>query len=284
MVGSADRPEVAVKAVHTWSLFRTLGRFIAAGSMPSGNMPEGGGGGLPLLDLPAALARHRYRSAQLCHFYLPRTDAQYLQELRAAFDAAGVRIECFLIDDGDLADPADGDGQVDWLSGWIDIAEELGARRVRVPAGQRPPTPESLAASGRQLIRLADRHPETRILVENWHALLPDAATVNDLLDRTEGRIGFLIDLGNWTGPGKYAELAAVADRAESCQAKVSTAPDGSIDTEDYRRSLGVLRDADYTGSLAMVYDGADPREWEYLDRAHAVLQSVFTAQRDDQP
>lgn len=266
----------ADKAVHSWSLFRTLGRFVAPGSLPSGDLPAGGQGGLSLLDLPAELARRGYRGVQLCHFYLPSREAGYLAELREAFTAAGVLIECVLIDDGDLAHPSESEQQRDWLSGWIETAEQLGPTRVRIPAGQQHPTVETLTTSARRLVELADRHPGARLVVENWKHLLPDAAATNDLLDRTEGRIGFLVDLGNWKGPGKYAELSAVADRAETCQAKVSTDAAGIIDGVDYRRSLGVLRDAGYTGPLALVYDGADPDEWTKLDEAYAILRSVF--------
>ncbi len=92
----------SAKAVHSWSLFRTLGRFVAHGSMPSGDLPEGGGGGLDLLELPAQLARRGYRSVQLCHFYLPSRDPGYLNEVRIALTDAGVELECLLIDDGDL--------------------------------------------------------------------------------------------------------------------------------------------------------------------------------------
>ncbi len=272
--------EVPAKALHSWSLFRTLGRFVAAGSMPSGGLPAGGGDGMELLDLPAELARRGYRSVQLCHFYLPTTDAGYLRDLTSAFAESGVELECFLVDDGDLSHPTDGDRHADWLSGWITVAEQLGAPRVRVPAGSQPPSPETLGASADRLRRLADRHDTIRVVTENWHALLPDAAAVSDLLARTEGRIGFLVDLGNWKGPGKYDELAAVAGQAETCQAKVSTEADGAINEIDYRRSLGVLQSAGYQGPLAMVHDGPDPDEWAKLEEAYAIITHVYGSAR----
>jgi sugar phosphate isomerase/epimerase len=268
------------KAVHSWSLFRTLGRFVAPGSMPSGDLPERVGDGLALLDLPAELARHGFRSVQLCHFYLPTRDDDYLDELRAAFDEAGVELECFLIDDGDLTDPSAGDAHRDWISEWIETGMRLQPGRVRVVAGKQPPTAETLAASAARLIELADRH-QIRLVVENWHALLADASAVNQLLDRTEGRVGFLIDLGNWTGPDKYSQLAGVAHRAETCQAKVTTDQAGRIDTEDYRRSLAVLQDAGYHGPLAMVHDGPDPAEWSKLDEAYEIVCSVWSGPAD---
>ncbi|MGJ6979164.1 sugar phosphate isomerase/epimerase family protein [Aestuariimicrobium soli] len=264
------------KSVHTWSLFRTMGRFVAPGSMPlNRSLTEGGGGGLDLLELPAALADHGFATAQLCHFYLPRLDDSYVDELRAAFAEAGVELEAFLIDDGDPAHPTEADAQVDWISGWVTIAERLGATRTRVCAGQQLPSPTTLAASAAGLVRLADRHGDTRIVTENWLALLPDAASVNGLLDRTEGRVGFLIDLGNWKGPGKYAELAAVAPRAETCQAKVTTNAAGEIDADDFRACLTVLNEANYTGPLALVHDGPDNDEWGKLDEAYALVSSA---------
>ena len=129
------------KSLHTWSLFRTMGRFVAPGSAPSGVLTENPStDGLDLLELPAQLAAHGFASAQLCHFYLPRTEASYLAEVRDAFRAAGVDLECFLVDDGDVTHPERGEQQQRWLSGWIEIAEQLGAPRVRVPAVDQPPT------------------------------------------------------------------------------------------------------------------------------------------------
>jgi sugar phosphate isomerase/epimerase len=263
------------KAVHSWALHRTLGSFVAAGAMPMGGLPAGGGGGLALLDLPAELARRGYGSVQLAHFYLPTTDATYLSELRSALADANVTLECFLVDDGDLTDPTrSAPGEV-WISGWLEVAALLGAPRARVVAGKSAPTPLRLDASAAGLRRLADRHPDVRLVTENWHALLPDADAVIALLERTDDRIGFLIDLGNWRGPDKYEQLARVAHLAETCQAKVRVG-DAGLDSTDYRRSLSVLRDAGYAGPLAMVYDGPDPDEWGHLEQAYAIVTEVF--------
>ena len=270
-----------VKAVHSWSLFRAMGRYVAPGSMPLGGLPERSSpetGGLGVLELPAALAEYGYRSTQLCHFYLPSRDAAFLAELRGAFDQAGVELECFLIDDGDLTDPDAGDEQEGWVSAWLDVAEQLGAARARVVAGKRAPSAGALDASAERLSRLAERHTDVRVVTENWHALLPDAAAVNGLLDRTEGRIGFLADLGNWSGPTKYAELAGVAGRAETCQAKCRTDEAGALQLDDYRASLQVLADAGYAGPLALVYDGPDPDEWGHLETEYATVAEVFAS------
>lgn len=264
------------KALHTWSLFRTLGRFVAPGAMPSGGLPENTAGeGLPLLELPAHLAAHGFTSAQLCHFYLPTTEAYYLAELRDAFDSAGVDLEVLLIDDGDVTHPAHGAAQQVWLSGWLEVAEQLRIPRVRVSAGDQPPSEDVLATSASRLRALAAEHPGLRVLTENWKSLLVDADVTRNLLDRLEGEVGLLIDTGNWTGPDKYTQIARVAGEAECSQVKARERVDGSLDAEDFTRSLTVLRDAGYTGRLSLVYAGADDEEWGRLEELSALVTEV---------
>ncbi len=253
-------------AVHTWSLFRTLGRYVAPGSAPSGTLTENTeGGGLPLLELPGELAAHGFRSAQLCHFYLPSTEDAYLGELRSAFDEAGVDLECFLVDDGDLVDPDRGTEQRAWISGWIDVAERLGAPRVRVPAGDRAPSEETLRASAEGLRALAAEHPGIRVLTENWKSLLADEKAVRRLLELVEGEVGLLIDTGNWDDEEKYRRIGAVAGVAECSQVKARESASGVIDEEDLQRSLAVLREVEYGGRLSLVYAGTDDDEWGRL-------------------
>ena len=253
-------------AVHTWSLFRTMGRYVAPGSAPSGVLTENvDGGGLPLPELPGQLAAHGFTSAQLCHFYLPTTEDAYLAELRSAFDEAGVDLECFLVDDGDLVDPDHGAEQRAWISTWIDVAERLGAPRVRVPAGDRAPGEEALRASAEGLRALAADHPGIRVLTENWKGLLVDDAAVRRLLELVEDQVGLLIDTGNWDGEDKYRQIGAVAGVAECSQVKARESAPGVIDEEDLERSLTVLREVGYDGRISLVYAGSDDDEWGRL-------------------
>lgn len=264
------------KALHTWSLFRTMGRFVAAGSAPSGALTEHEGtDGLSLLELPGQLAAHGFTSAQLCHFYLPTTDDAYLGELREAFETAGVDIECFLVDDGDIVDPDGGEDAQRWLSSWIEVAEALGVPRVRVPAGDQAPTEELLQLSARRLRALAGAHTGLRVLTENWKGLLVDATTTLRLLELVEGEVGLLIDTGNWTGADKYEQIAAVAGQAEASQVKARETSPGELDTGDLTRALTVLRDAGYAGRISLVYAGTDDDEWGSLERMHEIARTV---------
>ena len=265
------------QALHTWSLFRTMGRYVAPGSAPSGALTENtDGGGLDLLDLPAQLAAHGFASAQLCHFYLPTTETSYLAELRAAFDTAGVDLEVLLVDDGDVVHPETGAEQQRWLATWLDVAEHLGAPRVRVPAGDQPPSEEALALSARRLRELAAEHPDLRVLTENWRGLLVDATATTRLLDLLEGEVGLLIDTGNWDGEDKYRQIAAVAGQAECSQVKARESAPGVLDEEDLEQSLQALAEAGYSGRLSLVYAGSDDDEWGRLAQMQEIVRRVL--------
>ena len=266
---------MVTKAVSTWSLHRTLGR-------PEGEGADVGGGfsavpgALSLLELPAALKARGYESVQLLYPHLESRDPAYLVELRAALDDAGIELEAMLIGAGDLTGP-DADAAEALIGEWLDAAAALGARRARTAAGHAAPTPATIQSSARRLKRLAERQPDVRLVTENWWGLLPDADAVLALLAETGDSVGFLIDLDNWKGADKYEQLARVAPLAETCHAKCRFTEDGP-DAEDFRRSLGVLKDAGYDGPLALIYDGPDDDEWGCLDIEYGIVTEVFGA------
>lgn len=264
-------------AVSTWSLHRSLGSFYRdSPDEPRDGVaePRWGPERLSLLDLPAELGRRGYAALQICHFHLPSRDPGYLAELRGSLDDSSVELDALLIDDGDLTHPTDADRHEAWVSGWVETAQALGAVKARVVAGRQVPTPERLVQSATRLARLAGRHPEIRLVTENWLELLPTAAEVHAVLERTEGRVGLCLDFGNWTGPGKYDELASVADYTETCHAKCGFTTAGP-DSADFTRCLELLRDTGYTGPLALIYDGPDGDEWAGLAAERRIAQSV---------
>lgn len=272
---------MAQLAISTWSVHRAMGSFYHdAPDEVRDNVAEARWGPetLPLLEFPAEVARRGYAAAQLCHFHFPSRDGSYLADLRAALDESGVALDALLIDDGDLTHPTDAAAHERWIGGWIDTAAALGADKARVIAGMQSPTPERLAASGRALRRLAKAHPEIRIVTENWMALLPAAAEVTAVMDETGDRVGLCIDLGNWTGPEKYGELAAVVGYAETCHAKCGFTADGP-EQDDFTTCLELLTKGGYDGPLALIYDGPDADEWGGLEQEREIARSVLAAQ-----
>lgn len=268
------------QSVSTWSLHRTLGNFVADDSAVDGgpmmSLPEISGG-MTLLELIPEIAKRGYASLQICHFHLTSRDMEYLQQVRQAIADNGLSLEMFLIDDGDLTSD-DGDRQMAWYDGWLDVAEQLGARRARLCVGRHAPTPALLDRSGKRLAELAAAHPNVRIVTENWLEATPDAESLLAALDSAGDAVGLLIDLANWQAPEKYLELAKIAPRAESCHAKCHFSADGP-DVADFEQTLTILKDAGFDGPFALIYDGPDPDEWAGLDAEWKIVERIANSE-----
>ena len=265
------------KSVSTWSLHRTLGNFVAddsaVGGGPFMSLPKIDSG-ISLIELIPELASHGYNTVQIVHFHLESTEGDYLAKVKDALTANGVQLDALLIDDGNLmAD--DINLHMDWYNRWLDVAEALGAQHARLCVGRKSPTTELLQASGARLAELAANHPKVRILAENWMEAIPDAASLLTALETAGDGVGVLIDLANWSPPEKYDELAKIAHLAEACHAKCVFSESGP-DEVDFRRTLGILNDADYDAPLALIYDGPNDDEWAALEQEWQIVQSVF--------
>lgn len=259
-------------ALSTWSIHRALGtRYANSPANDTDGPPEEtwGAGTMSLLDVPAAIARLGIGRLEICHFNIPGRDAGFLGDLKAAIADSGITLQTLLIDDGDITDPAHAKRDSDWIARWIDVAAALGAEKARVIAGKQPPTPEVLDRSVAGLAPLARHGAEqgVRILTESWPATTPGPHEVHSILDRLDGTVGFLADLGNWTGPGKYDDLASVLPRAENSHAHCNFTEDLEMDTEDFGRCLSVADAAGYDGPITLIYAGPSDDEWEAIRR-----------------
>lgn len=264
MADSADRI-----ALSTWSMHRLLGSTyphdLSTDAVGPGEDTYGEGEE-SLLGLPSVMANHGYHRLEIVSFHLRSRDPVYLGELRDQLKVSHVRLQTLLIDAGDMTDPVAGARDTAWIGRWLDVANELGAENARIIAGKQPYSPETLERSVAGFRELMARNAGSplRLVTENWFDLLSTPAAVNALLDRLEGEVGLLADFGNWGGPGKYEDLAAIFPRAELCHAKASFA-DGQLDEADYGDCVGVAESAGYIGPYTLIFDADHPHEWTGL-------------------
>lgn len=263
-------------AVSTWSLHRTLGRPPFTGPDSPENMTNNStvNGALPLLELPARLREFGIHKLEICHFHIPTRDSAYLQQLRDALETSDITLWQLLIDGGDITHPEHAGRDIAWIKSWIDTASTLGATRVRVSGGKAEPSADAFKRSNAALAELADYAADrnVRLLTENWQTLLSTPEAVFAVLDGLD-HVGLLADLGNWSGPTKYDDLAQILPRAESCHAKAdfaamengTTAIADSMDRIDYTRCLEICQAADFRGPYSLIYDGPNADEWAGL-------------------
>src|SRR5437868_1561869 len=89
-------------SISTWSLHRNLGPMYGQGEDGSLAPHDSKPGALSLLDVPNQIADRGIRTLEICHFHFPRTDNEYVLELRSALESAGVELFSILIDGGDI--------------------------------------------------------------------------------------------------------------------------------------------------------------------------------------
>ena len=274
------RPDrVPVIAVSSWSLHRTIGlTWWESPSAPAVEKQAYGPGTIDILDIPAAIASHGITRLQVCHFHVAKRDKSWLDEFRAALAEAGVTLQTLLIDDGDITDPVNHGRDIAWVGGWIDTAAALGAESARVVAGKQKPAMGALALSVAGLKELTRRGKAAgvRVITENWFDLLATPVAVGHVLDGVGDDLGFLADFGNWKGPTKYADLAAIMLRAEDTHAKASFSGPGIMDTADYGQCVAAAMNAGYDGPYTLIYDGPGDDEWAGIAMERQFIQDVY--------
>ncbi len=267
-------------SVSSWSLHRTLGAPGFTG--PADDLsPEtaDSAAALALLNLPARIASFGIRTLELCHFHVRTVEPAYLAALKKALADAGVVLHCLLIDAGDLTHAQHAARDEAWIAEWLRIAGLLGAKTARVIGGNSVPNPESLAQSLAAFKRLADvaEASGVSLVTENFHKLVATPEAVSWLVAQMNGRLGFKLDFGNWSGAEKYAWLAEVAPLAESCHAKAQFTEAYAPDTQDFTRCLDIAREAGFSGPLTLIYDDArGPDEFRGLAAERALAEAYL--------
>lgn len=260
-------------SVSTWSVHELLGNLPITGPAdpPNGTASSG----LPLLELPRAIAERGIHTLEICHFHLTSTSDSALLQLRNLLEEAGVELWSLLIDAGNL-NGANAARDIAWIENWIRVAGQLGARNARVIAGQRAPTPENLATSVaalRHLAKVADENG-TRLMTENWFDTLDSPGVVHELFSQLEGALDLCLDFGNWDGHAdKYADLASIARYATSCHARADFAAPHKLDEEDFRECLQLTVDAGFHGPFTLIPAGNKGDEWEAIEAAANVAR-----------
>ena len=227
-----------------------------------------------LLLLPARAKAFGIAALEVCDFHLVPERSE-IERLRTAAAEAGIPLFQLLIDQGDITHPTDAEMNLAYIESWIRVAAWGGFSRVRVIAGQQPPSAEAIARSVSGLCRLKEFGEELGVGVstENWQALMATPEIVTEVLERTG--VGLVFDFGNWNSPGKYERLGRIARFATSCHAKCDF-ENGKPLIEDFETCLRIAKDAGFDGSLTLVHP-EEPDEWAALEPQRDAVRRVFS-------
>ena len=110
------------------------------------------------------------------------------------------------------------------------------------------------------------------VLTENFRALGTSVGALNAVLDLCEGEVGLCADFGNFKGPDKYRDLAAILPRATSVHAKADFPAVGQMDREDFEHCLRLASDAGFAGPYSLIFSSRGD-EWEGIEKTREVVE-----------
>lgn len=262
-------------SLSSWPLHHLLGEPPITG--PGQTADFEWQSGHTLLDVIPQIAAHGYNTMEICHFHLESAATEYLTQVHEALEANGIRLLSLLVDGGDISHPEHGGRDYEWIAGWLPAAVTLGAERMRVIAG-RTKGETAVATIIEALLKLSHEAEGLgiRITVENWWGVADSPEAVVEILEATDGKIGFNMDFGNWSGPDKYENLSQVAGYAETCHAQANFTADGTVEGQDYGRILEILKEAGFSGPFTLVASDQRPDPWPGLNRCREFIQESF--------
>ena len=218
-------------------------------------------------------------------YYFRDTSPAYLRHIRSRAFLLGLDISGTAIGN-DFAHPPGParDAQLAHTKRWIDLAETLGAPVIRIFAGHRK-RGQSEAEAHRLIVQgieeccdYAGRHGIFLALENHGGPTSTAPGLLKIVRDVKSPWFGVNLDTGNFRSPDPYADIAAVAPYAITCQVKVEVTIRGKRQPTDYRRLVKILSEAGYRGYLALEYEAKEdplmaiPRQIAALREAIASL------------
>jgi sugar phosphate isomerase/epimerase len=247
-------------------------------------------GTLQHLDF-ARTAREEYGLAAVEYvnsFFKERAgDFSYLSDMKQRAADAGVRSLLIMIDgEGALAaaDEAERRRAIENHFKWIAAAAFLGCHSIRVNAAGTGTWDEQKGRAADSLHRLGEiAHPYgIDVIVENHGGLSSNGAWLAAVMQAADHpRVGTLPDFGNFqVGPDewydRYKGVAELMPFARGVSAKSHEFDaDGNETRTDYRRMLGIVLAAGYSGFVGVEYEGDKHTEPEGIRLTQRLLERV---------
>lgn len=220
---------------------------------------------ITLFDFMDYCADHGLDGAELTSYYFPeKFDDSFLVQLKRHAFLRGIAISGsavgnnFVVPKGTKRDQ-----QIADVKQWVDYCAVFGAPHLRVFAG--PVDKElGLATSKRLAIEALEECAEHAgkhgifLGLENHHGIVAEAADLLEIVRAVKSPwLGINLDTGNFFTDDPYADLAKCAPYAVNVQVKVDIKRrnDAGKSPADFKRVIGILREANYQGWVALEYE-----------------------------
>ena len=221
---------------------------------------------ITLFDFIDMAADWPVEAVELTSYYFAETTDAYLDKLRAAATKRKLAISGVPVGNNFcLRDDAKRNAEIVKVKEWTERAAKLGAKTVRIFAGNLEKGDTLEAAQKRVVVAMneccevAAKHG-VLLALENHGGI---TATPEQLLALVKPvsspALGVNIDTGNFKTPDPYADVAKIAPYGVVCQVKTEVTPAGKKTEEaDLGRFVTILKDANYHGYVVLEYEAKE--------------------------
>lgn len=148
---------------------------------------------------------------------------------------------------------------------WIALAGEVGAKTVRIFAGELEKGEKLEDAQTRVVASIeaclpAAEKAGVQLALENHHGITATPDQLLALVKPIKSQwLGVNIDTGNFSTEDPYADVAKIAPYGVVCQVKTEVNPGGKKKVEaDLGKMVKILKDANFHGYVALEYEAAE--------------------------
>ena len=232
------------------------------------------------LDFPEKARSMGFSGVEwVAHFFTDKaTDKAYLQKMKDATDAAGVKSLLIMVDGkGDLAsdDKSERDKAITTHHDWVDAAKFLGCHSIRVNLfGSKDPVKwHTAAVDGLGRLAKYGQSQGINVIVENHGGLSSNSEKLVAVMQEVNmPNCGTLPDFGNfcverkggdnWKGEcineyDKYLGTKQMMPYAKAVSAKSYDFDENGQETKiDYAQMLAIVRAFKYDGFIGVEYEG----------------------------
>jgi len=208
-------------------------------------------------------------------------ELEYLAQIKAAADKAGLPFGCLAVDGAHIYEASPEARQANKIKAdrWLNITGQLGAPQIRIDAGG--PTEmtdevlEIIAAGYRDLIPRA-REKGIEVVIENHWGASRIPENVVRIMEAVP-ELGLLFDTGNWPEDMRETGWTTCARYARATHLKTyAFDAEGNETTVDIPRAMHLLQEAGYQGSWGIESVPRQGDEYEAAQKSIALVHRVL--------
>ena len=230
------------------------------------------------IDLAAALDLD---AVELTAYYFPRTTPDYLAHLKGRCTRLGLDVSGTAVGNNFcVADPAALKKQIDSVKEWTEHSARLGAKTMRIFAGNVAKGDDADKARARCVAAIQEACDHAAqfgvyLALENHGGITGTLEQILALVKAVKHDwFGVNLDTGNFHTDDPYSDLEKLAPYAVTAQVKTEIQRRGmKKEDADLKRLLDILRQARYRGYVVLEYEAAEdartavPRHIETLKK-----------------